>query len=236
MWEYNQNELYHFGIKGMKWGVRRFQNQDGSLKPKGKQRYDNSNAKNITSKYDDNDIRVKSGSDVHRIIPKGWVEKEKGYKGHAYASYKPEDTKRYKDFAKMFDPSGNNYVDMRFKVTKDLVSPSLKKRVDTFIELIDKDPKFKESMIKATRTPLLFTPKSTFDKLGNEKKLESAYRKMAYLVVSKRDIRDPYFNALKKKGYNMMLDDADIKGGISKEPIIIFDREKNLKLKDVNKI
>ena len=32
-------ELYHHGIKGQKWGRRRFQNPDGSLKPAGKKRY-----------------------------------------------------------------------------------------------------------------------------------------------------------------------------------------------------
>lgn len=38
MWSYN-NELYHWGIKGMKWGVRRYQNKDGTLTPAGKIRY-----------------------------------------------------------------------------------------------------------------------------------------------------------------------------------------------------
>lgn len=32
-------ELYHHGIKGQKWGVRRFQKKDGSLTPAGKKRY-----------------------------------------------------------------------------------------------------------------------------------------------------------------------------------------------------
>lgn len=35
------DELEHFGLKGMKWGVRRFQNKDGSLTEAGKQRYAN---------------------------------------------------------------------------------------------------------------------------------------------------------------------------------------------------
>lgn len=40
MWRYTySSELYHFGIKGQKWGVRRFETEDGHLTAAGKRRY-----------------------------------------------------------------------------------------------------------------------------------------------------------------------------------------------------
>lgn len=36
---YVDGQLFHHGVKGQKWGVRRYQNTDGSLTPAGKKRY-----------------------------------------------------------------------------------------------------------------------------------------------------------------------------------------------------
>ena len=44
------SELRHHGIKGQKWGVRRFQNKDGSLTADGKKRYGADDYKNTLDK------------------------------------------------------------------------------------------------------------------------------------------------------------------------------------------
>lgn len=52
------DELRHHGIKGQRWGVRRYQNKDGSLTPQGKKKY-----------YEESNTSIiinKDGSKVYR--------------------------------------------------------------------------------------------------------------------------------------------------------------------------
>ena len=74
MWQYqNTDELYHHGILGMKWGVRRYQNKDGSLTPKGKKRYseDYNESRNIKRKG----IKRMSNDDLRKLNNRDSLER-----------------------------------------------------------------------------------------------------------------------------------------------------------------
>ena len=62
-------ELYHSGVKGMKWGVRRYQNKDGTLTEAGKKRY-NRDIQENNAKKKDNRINI-DGPD-----PKRWAKED----------------------------------------------------------------------------------------------------------------------------------------------------------------
>lgn len=63
--DFLENELYHHGIKGQRWGIRRFQNEDGSLTSAGRKRYE------VGDKMDANDP---NDSSVTRKVKRNYNE------------------------------------------------------------------------------------------------------------------------------------------------------------------
>ena len=63
----NKNELYHWGVKGMHWGVRRYQNKDGSLTAAGQKRYERDQRENSGKK---------KGNKVGQADPNRWVKED----------------------------------------------------------------------------------------------------------------------------------------------------------------
>ena len=73
-----RNELSHHGILGMKWGIIRFQNKDGSLTSKGKTRQETNN-KNIIQKHKDKLISkyIEKGYSQSAVLPTVRMPKHK---------------------------------------------------------------------------------------------------------------------------------------------------------------
>ena len=135
------NELYHYGIKGQKWGVRRYQNEDGSLTTAGRQRYGVGEAiKNVgrklfgPNKVDlairnderqtreaEQELRVSRKED--KRIRKEAIAKAKGEARDSFEKAKAAATDQYvksrdkaaEKYASKLEKTANNYKDVTGK-------------------------------------------------------------------------------------------------------------------------
>jgi hypothetical protein len=120
--------LAHHGILGQKWGVRRYQNADGTLTTEGKKRYDRDIRDNLSKKKDN---RV----DTSSPDPKRWVKEDTERKKklvdtssslvremqNVERESRPKSTKKRMDLSKMTDK------EMRDKINRELLEQQYNK-------------------------------------------------------------------------------------------------------------
>lgn len=116
--------LYHHGIKGQKWGVRRYQNDDGTLTAEGKERYG----------VDENGNMSKEGQELYKLDRKNALKEAK------------KDIKEHGLNVRMF--SGNREDNLaRYHAAKTFISEKYGKQT---MKDFQKDEKVKEAMVGGT--------------------------------------------------------------------------------------
>ncbi len=229
----------------MKWGVRRYQNKDGSLTDKGKKRYLNSDGtlnSEGRKKYGENrykinkdgSIEIGKGAELQRIISNPGSKQD--LDGQLYVSINKHDNSNY---MKSYTYEGLSKA-LTLTAKSTLKSPSTDDAAKLFFDIVDKNPKCYEEFQQIA---------NTFDDLDNtnlrnnikeivkgdatKKGLDNYYYTANYWLVDDDYLpttKKIFYNELKKNGYNMLKDEYDAAGGI-RAPLILLDGKSSVNIK-----
>ena len=186
------DELHHYGVKGMKWGHH----------------------------------RIKAGTIVQRITD----NKDEKKDGRTYVSFKYLDNLKYvhaagQELYVKYSAEAPNGYKVELKVTNDIIYPSYKKSMETFVKTISNNSidKIAEGMDKKNfETFMRGVENKTVDEL-----IDKSYKSFSKSLMKSEHNRKIFFSELQKQGYNAVVDHNDV--GWTDAPLIVFEKSNNLK-------
>lgn len=247
--------LAHYGVKGMKWGVRKDQHREykevasttteSMVKRAGStvqmtRYFAKGGAVKKQQKYNDEWYDnldtgkqfIEKGQSLHRVV-RG-VD-DRALSGRLYVSHLESDNEMYKAVIpavqKKFAYGQKQYhsvYQVELEAKKRLSMPSEKERIDTFIDTI-KTPEGREWMKNSGY-------RDEITELNAKEQGLKAYKKFNK-VAGNQDLKitDTYFNKIKAQGYDAILDDNDA-GVWSKEPMILLSPNSTVRIKEVKQL
>jgi hypothetical protein len=244
------NFLAHYGVQGMKWGRRKDRdaiNQNynqASLEINRRQAERRMNTTLTDQTYrqlDAKDVVIKKGQVVKRTTANPFGDAQTR---DLFVSTNEADATMYRGLL----PTGNTggipskkhegYYETTYEATKDLKSPSEKKRVDAYVRLMDV-PEIKLHNGEAITGREYMRRQGlgdTVDKLDSRQLALTYYGQLAVTQgIRDEPLNTAYFNSMRNKGYSALVDDND-RNIISKQPLLVFDAYENLKTVHVKQL
>lgn len=240
-WAEDSSEaLEHHGIKGQKWGVRRYQNEDGTLTDVGRRRYLNDFNYSKT-----HDINLGKGATMYRVATNDSADEGK----RLYTAISDSDAKRYKGMYSRYFKKKNvqDIYHKTYEVSENTKIASEKSCRDVMKNAIKNDESFrnaaKQVVDEGLKTGNLKGSQKDFNNVLTElNKGQLSDRGFNFLNTSivlpdTYGFQKTYFNKLSEQGYDGIIDinDKYQTSYRANNPTIIFNTGK-IKMTSVNKL
>jgi len=212
--------LMHHGIKGQKWGVRRYQNPDGTLTEEGKLR----KRDGVQTHFIEEGGTLKKGITLYRV---GAEKGDPTSLNRKYFSTNKADHRRWQNTLYDQNMDYGSVSDLRYKTTKDIKIASNTQVGKEFISMINAldEPTWQNVAYKDIKTAINHYP----IKVGSNATNESYWGNVGTATIAAQTKTGQMFvEKMLSSGYGGA---GDVNGtDVSRDPVVIFNPDDSTKM------